>query len=339
MFDDPNLHWRRYGYVDFKQIAANAAKENYHVSFATIPLDSWFTHKQTAALFRTNSRYLSLVIHGNNHTRKELARNYTKPERLYLLNQAIRRIERLERSAALTVCRVMVPPHGACSEEMLGELPACGFEAACLSHGSLRAHNATKPWIRSLGYLPSERIQNCPVLPRWGLSGSTTNAILLAAFLGQPLVLRGHQRDMKDGVELLNQHARHINSLGPVLWSNMTGVSRNNFLWRMEGDTCRLKPLSRNVEFQMPTGASQLLVESSSDGLAETWRVVDGGSQAELTVLSGQRVSLPNAANAKISVRVVSAQPDRVGRISNPLVIPFFRRLLTEGRDRFLSFN
>src|SRR5690348_10932331 len=87
-----NLAWQRYGYVDFKQIAANAAEENYHVSFATIPLDSWFTHMRTAELFRTSSKYLSLAIHGNNHTRKELARNYTKPERLCLLNQAIRRI-------------------------------------------------------------------------------------------------------------------------------------------------------------------------------------------------------------------------------------------------------
>jgi hypothetical protein len=333
------LHWRRYGYIDFKQIAAHAAKENYHVSFATIPLDSWFTHKQTAALFRTNSRYLSLVIHGNNHIRKELARNYTKLERLCLLNQAIRRIEHLERSAALTVCRVMVPPHGACSEEMLGELPACGFEAACISHGSLRAHNATKSWVRTLGYLPSERIQNCPVLPRWGLTGSTTNAILLAAFLGQPLVLRGHQGEMKDGVELLDQHARYINSLGPVLWSNMTGVSRNNFLWRMDGNTCRLKPLGRNVDFQMPAGASQLIVESPSDGMAETWRFMEGGSEAGLTVLSGQCVALPKAANGRISVRVVSTQSDRVERGSNPSIVPFFRRLLTEGRDRFLSFN
>src|SRR6185437_10498330 len=333
MFDDPNLHWQRYGYVDFKQIATNAAKENYHVSFATIPLDCWFTHMRTAALFRTSSKYLSLAIHGNNHTRKELARNYTKPERLCLLNQAVRRIERLERSTALKVCRVMVPPHGACSEEMLGELPACGFEAACLSHGSLRAHNATKAWTKSVGYLPAEQVQNCPVLPRWGLSGNTTNAILLAAFLGQPLVLRGHQRDLKNGIELLDQHAGYINSLGSVLWSNMTGVSRSNYLWRMDGETCRLKPLSRNVEFHLPSGASQLIVESPFDGLTEPWHIVDGGSKAELTVLSGQGVALPKMVNRTISVRMLSSQPDRIGGSLNPLVIPFFRRLLTEGRD------
>src|SRR5262245_19147313 len=125
------------------------------------------THGGAAEIFRRNSRRLSFCVHGNNHTKRELAQPYSDGERVSLLQQAIRRIETLERKAGVEVSRVMVPPHGACSHEMLEELPQRGFESACISHGSLRAHNRQRPWVRQLGYLPSEMIRNCPVLPRW----------------------------------------------------------------------------------------------------------------------------------------------------------------------------
>jgi hypothetical protein len=228
IFDDPNLHWPHYGYADYRQLAVRAEKENYHVAFATIPLDTWFTHNGTAGIFRDHRRRLSLLIHGNNHAKRELARPYSDAERLFLLKQAVRRIERLERRSGLAVSRVMVPPHGACSEEMLAALPVCGFEAACISHGSLRAHNKSKPWTKTLGYLPSELVRGCPVLPRWGVSGDLRNTILLAAYLKQAIILRGHHQDLKHGPELLDDLARFVNGLGSVEWLNMTDMVRSD---------------------------------------------------------------------------------------------------------------
>src|SRR5579859_8108445 len=78
IFDDPNLHWPAYGFVDFKEIAARALRENYHVSFATIPLDCWYANKRAVQIFRENVPNLSLLIHGNDHLYHELAGNYTK---------------------------------------------------------------------------------------------------------------------------------------------------------------------------------------------------------------------------------------------------------------------
>ena len=109
--------------------------------FATVPLDTWFTHPQVAKLFKRQERRISLSIHGNDHIREELARTYTEQQRTALLKQSISRIERLERKTGLRVCRVMVPPHGACSAEMLGAIGNNGFEAASISHGSLGVYN------------------------------------------------------------------------------------------------------------------------------------------------------------------------------------------------------
>jgi hypothetical protein len=229
VIDDPKLHWRRYGYVDYHCIAAHARAGGYHVFFATIPLDTWYTHGETAALFRENGRWLSLLVHGNNHGSEELGRKYPEATRKGLLIQAIRRIERLEKQANVRVCRVMVPPHGACSADMLGDLPEYGLN---------------KRWTRTLGFLPSEIVEGCPVLPRWGLTGDVKTTLLIAAYLGQPMILRGHHQDLKHGMEVLDEHARFINGLGSVLWSSMTQLSRLNYVSRMEGPICYVRPLA-----------------------------------------------------------------------------------------------
>jgi hypothetical protein len=298
IFDDPNLHWPRYGFVDYRQLATHAEKENYHVSFATIPLDTWFTHRGAAEIFRNQRNRLSLLVHGNNHTKRELARPYTEAERIFLLRQAIQRIERLERRSGLVVSRVMVPPHGACSEEMLAALQFCGFEAACISHGSLRAHNKSRAWTKTLGYLPSELVRGCPVLPRWGVTGDLKNTILLAAFLKQAIILRGHHQDLKNGPELLDELARIINGLGSVKWSNMTDMTRS----------------------------------TSPSGPGESPQIVGGNGSISKSSF-GEAAGLETAMGDSLEVASKQRTPGKRQAIPGASV-SFIRRLLTEGRDR-----
>ena len=155
VIDDPNLHWPNYGYVNYREIAESARRHRFHVAFATIPLDSWWVHGSTADTFRKNRQSLSLLVHGNNHARQELAQDVAREDCAALLRQAIVRTRRLETKAGLQVSRVMVPPHGACSSRMLAELPRQGFESACISSGSLRAHN--------IGQAASPRANSCMV--------------------------------------------------------------------------------------------------------------------------------------------------------------------------------
>jgi hypothetical protein len=337
IFDDPNLHWPRYGWVNFEQIATHAARANYHVAFAMIPLDTWFTHEATAQVFRDNSERLSLLVHGNNHTKSELARIYSPARRVALLSQAIRRIERFERKSGLRVARVMVPPHGACSEEMLEDIPRCGFEAACISHGSLRAHNRTSLWSDRLGYAPSELINGCPVLPRWGLANSGEHTVLLAAFLRQPIVLRGHHQDLKGGLEVLDGLARVINGLGNVIWSNMTDISRLNYSWRMDGSTLRIKPLGGTLNVHVPAEAEKLLVESMTGQESNVWRAsAADGSSMEIRCEEVAPLLIKEERSLTLETVVTPTSVfDRNGEALR--IAPFFRRLLTEGRDRLIG--
>jgi hypothetical protein len=339
IFDDPNLHWPTYGYVDYKQLALRARKENYHVSFATIPLDGWFAHRQTVEIFRENRSWLSLSVHGNNHTHHELGRVYSEAERSYLLYQAISRIEGLERRTGLPVSRVMIPPHGACSEQMLAALPLAGFEAACISHGSLRFHNKSSQWTNALGFLPSELVQGCPVLPRWPFSADHQNTILLAAYLNQAIVLRGHHQDLKNGLELLDQLARFINGLGSVSWLNMADLCRMNYQSRMAGTTYQLKPLGRKIRCVPPEGASSLLIESSFGGLPDRW-ILQGAESLAVEVSADESFPLTGPMKGGLTLEIVSPR-QKPGPKSSPqtAAAAFVRRLLTEGRDRLVAMR
>ena len=59
LFDDPNLRWRTYGFIDYEQLLAHADEHAYHAAMAMIPLDGWRPHRATAELFEavpTDSR-------------------------------------------------------------------------------------------------------------------------------------------------------------------------------------------------------------------------------------------------------------------------------------------
>lgn len=342
MFDDPNLHWPSYGYVNYANLSAEAARENFHVSFATIPLDSWFTHMQTAARFREHPDRLSLLVHGNNHTRHELAGKTTRKSCLALLQQARRRIERLERHAQISVDRVMVPPHGACSEEMLAALPEAGFAGACLSAGSLMAHNAESDWIQSLGFCAAEWVRGCPVMPRWALVGTEESELLVAAYLGRPIILRGHHGDLREGLDILVHHARSINALGDVHWTNNAELLRSSYHLSVSGRTAYLRLFARQVALTLPEQVTSLVLESPGSASGTEQHIVSGLCQSDVRVLSGRSVEIDQGRDSAASIVVsLEATQSKAGAFPMPGLRPssVLRRILTEARDRLMPLT
>ncbi len=337
MIDDPNLHSPTYGYANFSEIAKRAAVENYHVSFATIPLDTWYTHKTTASIFLRNPAHISLLVHGNNHTYLELASNALPPRRIGLLQQAVSRVERLERQTGLGVARVMAPPHGACTDDVLSELPACGFRAATVDHRSLREYNLNRPWTRSLGFLPCERIRKCPVIPRWGFTGFTRNSILLASYLHQPMVFMGHHQDFREGTDFLDHAASVINALGQIHWSNMADLCDLQYQWCMEGRKLKVIPWTNRVVVALPDSAAELIIDDTPTEMPRYWQVTYSCGTSFITC-SGESVSLETRTSRRATIQAVVEAASSAALPPKWLhPWPFFRRVLTESRDRILS--
>jgi len=260
MFDDPNLHWPTYGFINYFEMAIHADLHNYHASFATIPLDSWFVLKSTADMFRMHQNRISLLMHGNDHIAEELGRNMSNKECARMLKQALYRIEKLEKKAQISVARVMAPPHGACSEETLKQMASLGYEAACISRGSLAYHNKQASWIRTVGMRPCDNIHGLPVFPRFRISKDCQNEILVAALLRQPIIPVGHHQDVAENMDLLAQLSAFINSLGEVRWTDMASISRSHYSKLTDEDILYLNMHSKIADVLIPEEVNHIVI-------------------------------------------------------------------------------
>ena len=344
MFDDPNLHWKSYGFIDFAKLARHAAEHHYHAAIATIPLDGWLVCPSVARLFRDRREQLSLLIHGNNHIKRELARPYSKEDVLFLLSQALGRIEKLERRAGLRVSRVMAAPHGACAEAVMIEMRNVGFEAACISHGSLRAHNSDKQWLDHLGLGMANVVRGFPIMPRFRMSAHCQNDIYLAAYLNQAIIPVGHHEEAASNMELLAQVANTINSLGEVRWTTAGNLSQANYRMRLRDKCLEVRMDSQKVNLTVPGAVAEIYVHGpclkgleSGHTRALTLRHESGLSRdllndepTALPLRSGERIQLSCIARCSPTVSMRARQPIQLR--------PFVRRQIAELRDRLKPF-
>jgi len=342
MFDDPNLHWPTYGFVDYAAMAECASVHNYHVSLATVPLDAWYVNQRAAALFKHAPAHLSLLIHGNDHTIQELAQPMPPGDRQSLLRAALERIERLERKAGFSVSRVMAAPHGACREEMLHDMAELGFEAACISPWSLRDHNPDRPWVQHLGVTMAEMIGGLPVIPRFRLHRDCLPQALIAALLDQPIVAVGHHQDLARGMGLLNRLAESINTRLNVKWMDMHSIAASNFWTRQQVTTMHVLPFTRDLHVEIPSGVIALEVAGNGfppDSTLECSIMPSGQPSRTTSIMIGEHLPVQEGDRIRIRVRAASAEDPLnrdVGATNGVRPWPLVRRLLSEVRDRAL---
>jgi len=341
MFDDPNLHAASYGYLSFAELAEKGRRQRYHTSFATIPMDQYYVNREAARIVRDHPDELSLLVHGNDHVYRELNKNDSPERRAARMYQALTRIASLERRSGVRVARVMAPPHGAFGSGMMRTCAAVGFEAACVSWGSLWSANRDHKEICLVGARAGEVIEGLPVIPRFGLASGTESQILLSAYLRQPIIPVGHHWDVREGLDLLAEVAGFINGLGEVQWRNMAAIARGNYWWRRERDTLLVRPFSRVFELTVPEGVDQ--VEVSAKWLKDDLSVSALCAEAIGTGLRCEKAANgtwlmpfrgPGHLTVKMNAQVEELPLDYALRRFE--AIPVLRRLLSESRDRLM---
>jgi len=343
IFDDPNLHAARYGFVRFPEIAASAKENNFHVAFGTVPLDGYYASRKAASVFRSWEDAISLCVHGNNHTRRELGGSLPGAGRLALMRQALHRVESLERRTGLRVSRCMVPPHGACAEATLPALVDAGFLCASVSHGSLHAENPAAEWTARLGPASSVVIGGLPIMPRFPLGDQAAVSALLAAYLGQPILPMGHHGDVESGLGPLVELADYINSLGKVKWACLDDVSCSLHALRVVGRTVWVRLVARRARFSVPQGSSELRVvapwlDSRQD---EVW-MHEVGLASRPVILQrladGSFCGVLRSANIEVVVVRTGIGDSRGGKAPRTAYSAIARRLAAEARDRVLPW-
>ena len=344
MFDDPNLHSVCYGCVDYARIAAEGRQHRYHTSFATVPFDAYYVNSAAARCFREHPDTLSLLVHGNNHTHRELAGGKDQQERLAQMRQALQRMERLDQKAGLTTARVMAPPHGACSEPMMRAMRDAGFEAACISPASVRSANPDAKWKNDLGLYPAAMISGFPVIPRFRLEAQREGSIWLAMYLDQPLILVGHHWDLAEGTDLLAKTAKIINGLGDVVWADLATIARRNYRHRIESNRLRIQPFCRILHVDVPEGVTEIEIEAAwqedssarfvrclhGEGLISKLKIDAEDNGTTINVIPGSRINL--------ELTGVRSAPSAQTPPRTPLYA-IVRRILVEMRDRSMPYH
>jgi hypothetical protein len=338
LFDDPNLHWPSYGFVRLGALARNAREHGYHAALATVPLDGWFAHPKALRAMCGSEGALSLVVHGNDHFGGELGGLGTESEALALAAQARRRTEAFGRRTGIVVEPVMVPPHEECSAPTPGALRRCGFAAMTMTRPFPWLAPPPRSWLTRpqtagplVGWGSLDIVSGLPVFLRHPFVDRSPAELALRAFLDQPLILYGHQADLREGLGLLEESAADVNRLGAARWCSLGEIAASSYETRRQDSDLAVRLQTNRARVEVPTGIERLTVEPPAPGPERppASLLVDGRAQAfdePLAVVPGASLELQLRAGDEVDVASV-ASPRR-----QPMALP--RRLLSEGRDR-----
>ncbi len=343
LFDDPNLRWRSYGFIDYGRLLRHADEHGYHAAMAMIPLDAGRPHMRTVDLFRRRADRLSLIVHGNDHTKGELLATGHDAAAQPIAAQAVRRIQRFEQRAGLAVDRVMAPPHGLCSQPMTRALGAVGFDALTAIH--------PLPWTETpptdpllAGWRAADFVAGCPVVPRIPL-GSSAADIGLRAFLDHPLIVYGHHEDVAGGLDALAEAAAIVNRLGEVRWTSVGDIVTSNAVRRRSGEHLGVRPFSRRLIVRVDPDVSALVVHAPQDS-------IDGDALSSVTVRDladpstparaasfGHELALSPGAARRLEIVLHGTADIEPGLVPPPAWRPWprLRRVATEVRDRAIA--
>jgi hypothetical protein len=337
IIDDPNLHWPTFGYLRFDELARHAGEHNYHAAMAMVPRDTWFEHPAAAKVFREHRDRLSLLVHGNDHLRYELARPQSTAEAEGLGAQALRRIRNFERRTGLDVARVMVAPHGRCSETTLRGLLAVGFEAACLEWPYWWRDEESGDGAESLE--PARFFAGgLPVIPRHPLPHGVDD-LLFRAYLGQPLVVAGHHDDAAHGIEAFADIAAVINGLGPARWSPVAEIARSNYSTRVEGAVLRIRLHARRVRVEVPGGIEEVVVElAPSHDAPEAEVLVTAADERRFSGPALEPFAVEAPTSFELQLRSRTQVDPALVALPGRRVWPIVRRVLSESKVRIPVF-
>ncbi|HKP19227.1 MAG TPA: hypothetical protein VJT84_12160 [Gaiellaceae bacterium] len=333
IIDDPNLHWPSYGGIRYRELAQDARERGYHVTMAMVPLDGWFAHPTASRIFRDSSRELSLAVHGNDHVKWELDR----PRRdgyLPLGARALRRISAFERRSGVQVARVMVPPHDRCAQEALLPFARVGFDAIMLPFGHRSSSDLLASWEAA------EFRESLSVVKRRNFRADMAEWTLMA-YLGQPLIAYGHERNLRKGFDVLANLSSAFNSFGSVDWMSLGDIVHSNFATRRTGSVLRVRMFSRRVRVQPDADVETVVVELPPTHHApDQERIVvyrDGQTaEADFDVRSSSGPIPVLGGTGPLEIRLVrtdAVRPEDVRR-GRPQVFSYVRRGLAESLER-----
>lgn len=283
IIDDPNLRRASYGYLDYSRAVELARTRDFHMTLGFVPLDYRTTSSAAAEVVLANPEQISIVMHGNDHLKRELARPASQREARFAMAQALQRMEQHRRLTGIRCPRVMTMPHGASSPVWIEAMAHVGFTAAISGRSYAfvdRPEDAGAGPLHEM--LPAETsLFGLPILNRYPIEGRLEELLFLA-WLGKPLNIYTHHGFFAGGWDPFLAAIEFINRQIRPQWVDVQRLVTSNHLVRRNGSTLQVRAFSNQVIVQRPEGIDCLqIMKEGAPGYVENEELVIDGRLAE----------------------------------------------------------
>jgi hypothetical protein len=254
--DDPWLT-QPYGHLDYHALLVEMEKHNFHTTIAFIPWNFDRSEPDIVALFLAHPDRFSICVHGNNHAHQEFGDYATNPirEQIEDVKQGVARMERFRTMTGIPYDRFMVFPHGVAPEGTFAVLKRYDFLGTTnLVSVPSNANYPTDPAFLlrpyTVAYAKLLSLSRYPArsqLPRL--------EIAIQSFLGNPLLLYGHEDLFVEGIDAFNTFADYVNQVQPnIQWRSLGEIARHTHLVRRREDGAfDVRMFSNEMDLKNPT--------------------------------------------------------------------------------------
>ena len=314
--DDPNLV-EPYGRISYRALLRSMQAAAYHTTIAFIPWNYRRTDADVEALFRSESRWLSLAVHGNNHDGYEFESPSAQRDARWTsqrqerhrtsVDEALGRMGALRQRTGLPFAKVMIFPHGIGTLGSVAALDRAGYLAS--ANRQLVPLGATCPQRFDFGLRPADNSCGFPLMQRWWPAEVIPE---LAAFLGKPVLIYAHERDFAAPLAALEEHVARINRLEPE-WRDLAGAARSLYLTRdVPGGESHVWMFAREVDVTNRTAQTREFVFFRDEVSASGFDLTTQAWSCEPTP-RGVRLSLRATLTPGERIEVRLARPLQLG--------------------------
>jgi hypothetical protein len=234
--------WLRshYGHLDYAGLLKEMQRHDFHTTIAFIPWNFDRSEPNVVTLFRIHPNRFSICVHGNNHDHKEFTDYVLKPlaDQVANIKQALARMNQFTALTQIPYDPVMVFPHSIAPAQTLVELKKYNFWATVNSQdipeGSVAPEDplfALRPVTLAFGNFASMKRESVEVaVPQ--------EAIVVNAFLDNPLMFFGHEGFFTQGIDAFDHVADLVNKIQPdTKWTGLGPVVEHLYLTKLRDDS------------------------------------------------------------------------------------------------------
>lgn len=206
---------------------------SFATTIAFVPNNYQATQPDVVNLFRENSGYYSLVVHGNNHNCPDMPASAGPTQLRATALEALGRMLQLQQTTGLSFGNDMVFPCGQYDLESLTALKQTGFNATV--NGNSVPGNASRPSYFDYGMYQAELdFSGFASILRMDAEMSTP---LHDLFIGRPLLVYTHPALFRNGMDAFNRWADSFNAVaGGLEWRSLDYVARRLYLEKLNDD-------------------------------------------------------------------------------------------------------